>query len=215
MLKEKISSLKKLWQPNTSQVTRKEPSSNGSSLLSLKYIIGIYLEFAKIDQKLNKEELKFIINLYDDKIEQQKIKNIIHELLINSDQLTELAFKLTKLHLHNICLFEEILGSLIELAEIDGVINDVEYQALLKISLIFGFSKQAFNKLFKSKLLEVIEQARNIKKSQQKTIYRELLKIYHPDKIFNFKDSNQYYNELYNIRFNLLVADYNIIKKAA
>ena len=169
----------------------KKKRSNKLALKQIGFTIGIIVlsaKMAKADGKVTKQEILAFKNKID--VPDSEMKNVafLWDQAKKSTQGYEVyAQQISNLLEKNSPVLEELLNLLIVIAEADGKITDPEIIYLKRVSEIFGFSNEYFERIISYKIKDpsnpykILGVSEKAPISEIKKIWKKLVTKHHPD----------------------------------
>ena len=163
------------------------------ALKQIGFTIGVIVlsaKMAKADGKVTKSEIKAFkekINVPDNEI--KNVARLWDQAKKTTDGFEVYAKQISNLLEKNSSVLEELLNLLVIIAEADGKITNLERIYLKKVSNIFGFSEQDFERICSSKLDKHIDpyQTLGVLKDapleEIKNKWKTLAMKHHPDRL--------------------------------
>ena len=171
----------------------KEKLPEELALKQIGFTIGVIVlsaKMAKADGKVTKSEIKAFkekINVPDNEI--KNVARLWDQAKKTTDGFEVYAKQISNLLEKNSSVLEELLNLLVIIAEADGKITNLEKIYLRKVSNIFGFSEQDFERICSSKLNEYIDPYQTLGISKDtpleeiKNKWKTLAMKHHPDRL--------------------------------
>ncbi len=183
-------------------------------------VIVLSAKMAKADGTVSREEVlafKKIFHIPADEI--ASVGRLFDEARKDACGFEPYAEQVAKMFAHEPTVLEELIGGLFHIALADGVIHPAEMHFLSKVSTIFGFSEQDFERLRASydtpetsSPYEVLGVANDATDDAVKRAYRKLLVVNHPDKLMA-QGLPQEFIDLANEKMAAINAAYDNVKK--
>jgi len=163
------------------------------ALKQIGFTIGVIVlsaKMAKADGKVTKSEIKAFkekINVPDNEI--KNVARLWDQAKKTTNGFEVYAKQISNLLEKNSSVLEELLNLLVIIAEADGKITNLEKIYLKKVSNIFGFSDQDFERICSSKLEKHIDPyqtlgvSKNTPLEEIKNKWKALAIKHHPDKL--------------------------------
>ena len=171
----------------------KEKLPEQLALKQIGFTIGVIVlsaKMAKADGKVTKSEIKAFkekINVPDNEI--KNVARLWDQAKKTTDGFEVYAKQISNLLEKNSSVLEELLNLLVIIAEADGKITNLEKIYLRKVSNIFGFSEQDFERICSSKLDKHIDPYQTLGASKDtpleeiKNKWKTLAMKHHPDRL--------------------------------
>ncbi len=205
----------------------KEKLPEELALKQIGFTIGVIVlsaKMAKADGKVTKSEIKAFkekINVPDNEI--KNVARLWDQAKKTTDGFEVYAKQISNLLEKNSSVLEELLNLLVIIAEADGKITNLERIYLKKVSNIFGFSEQDFERICSSKLDKHIDpyQTLGVLKDapleEIKNRWKMLAMKHHPDRLiaqgipkdiietntYRLKEINNAWDLIKNKKYNL------------
>ena len=205
----------------------KEKLPEELALKQIGFTIGVIVlsaKMAKADGKVTKSEIKAFkekINVPDNEI--KNVARLWDQAKKTTDGFEVYAKQISNLLEKNSSVLEELLNLLVIIAEADGKITNLERIYLKKVSNIFGFSEQDFERICSSKLDKHIDpyQTLGVLKDapleEIKNKWKTLAMKHHPDRLiaqgipqdiietntYRLKEINNAWDLIKNKKYNL------------
>ena len=165
------------------------------ALKQIGFTIGVIVlsaKMAKADGKVSKSEIQAFRKKI--KVPDNEIKNVARlwdQAKKTTNGFEVYAKQISNLLEKNSSVLEELLNLLVIIAEADGKITDLEKKYLKKVSDIFGFSVQDFERICSSKLKKIADPYQTLGVSKDTPIeeikkkWKTLAVKHHPDKLIS------------------------------
>lgn len=183
-------------------------------------VIVLSAKMAKADGHVSRDEVdafKRIFHIPPD--EMKNVGQIFDDARQDAKGFEVYAEQVAGMFAHEPAVLEELLGGLFHIAKADGVVHPAELDFLKNVAIIFGFSRQRFERIRVSHMgpekadpFEVLGLTRKASNDEIKRTYRKLTRENHPDKLIA-QGVPQEFIDLANEKMAVINAAYDRIEK--
>jgi DnaJ-domain-containing protein 1 len=197
-----------------------DQSSGSDHIAMLFYFIGLTSQLAEVDSSTNEKEMDAIYSFFPNFLNVKRKVDFLYKAAV-AEQLSVmfLTSKINKINGASKILCKEICIKLLELADADAPVNNLEFNLIAQIASDFGFSEgnvehwlEKYIVKFGSSDYEILNLNEEASLKEVNDAYRELAMKFHPDKLFSCNDIHPICMEAYKKRYDMISNAYKNLK---
>jgi hypothetical protein len=200
-----------------------QQNSDSSHIIMLFYFIGLAAVVAESDSKTNSKEMDCLYSFFPNFLNVKKKVDLLYQDALDAD-LSTIFFtsKINKMKSVSEIICKDICIKLIELADADSPVNNIEFNLITQIALDFGFERKDVEEWLEKYIIkpdvsdyEILNLDETASLTDISDSYRELVMKFHPDKLFSHDDIHPICTELYKKRYDMISSAYKNLKSLA